>query len=92
MSEVHGNSAKARELSEKLARSAIQIGNGVREVEQANQSVKSAIKEDGYKQTENLVKTIKAQMMEYKEPILQVSKAMAQYAKFLEEIEKRDSQ
>ena len=91
MSEVHGNSAKARELSEKLARSAIQIGNGVREVEQANQSVRSAIKEDGYKQTENLVKTIKAQMMEYKEPILQVSQALAQYAKFLEEIEKRDS-
>ena len=92
MSEVHGNSAKARELSEKLARSAIQIGNGVREVEQANQSVRSAIKEDGYKETENLVKTIKAQMMEYKEPILQVSQALVQYAEFLEEIEKRDSQ
>ena len=30
-------------------------------------------------------------MMEYKEPILQVSQALVQYAEFLEEIEKRDS-
>lgn len=91
MSEVHGNSVKARELSNQLARAVLQIGNGVGEVEQANQSIRSAIKEDGYKRTEELVKTIKAQMMEYKEPILQVSRALQDYAEFLEQIEKRDS-
>lgn len=91
MSEVHGNSANARELSNQLARAVLQIGNGVGEVEQANKAIKGAIKESGYTQTENLVKTIKAQMMEYKEPILQVSHALQDYAEFLEQIEKRDS-
>lgn len=91
MAEVSGNSAKARELSEKLCKAVLSIGEGVNEVEQANQVLRGAIKEDGYAQTANLVSDIKKAMIEHKEPIMNVNKALLSYAEFLEEMAKRDS-
>ncbi len=92
MESVKGDSEKAKELGASIAKTVLAIGTGIQALDRANRKVHGSIRESGYKQTRDVVQSIKQKMMESKEPLLEVSKKLANYTEYLESIAKRDAQ